>query len=121
GTACFARLRGMWGLVLVDGLRRRAILSRDRLGIKPLYLFRRPGLFAVVSEIKQLRVINGVELRPRRDSVHAYLYSGYEDAFRTFYDDVVPLAAGTWMEVDLDDGAETEPRSFWHPERVAVE
>ena len=50
GPACFERLRGMWGLVIVDTERRRAYLSRDRLGIKPLYVLQRPGFVAIASE-----------------------------------------------------------------------
>src|SRR5687768_66223 len=38
GTACFERFNGMWGLAIVDLRRRVLIISRDRLGIKPLYV-----------------------------------------------------------------------------------
>ena len=55
GNSCFARFRGMWGLVLVDCAKHEAILCRDRLGIKPLYLWHGPGMIAVASEIKQFR------------------------------------------------------------------
>src|ERR671925_690064 len=40
GPACFARFRGMWGLVILDCTRNELILCRDRLGIKPLYMWR---------------------------------------------------------------------------------
>src|SRR5205085_4153602 len=53
GTECFRRFRGMWGLVLIDGPRRTAVISRDRLGIKPVYLLKTDGIIAIASEIKQ--------------------------------------------------------------------
>ena len=38
GPRCFERMRGMWGLVLVDAQTKTAVVCRDRLGIKPLYV-----------------------------------------------------------------------------------
>ena len=38
GTDCFAMLRGMFAIAIVDQDRRRLVLARDRIGKKPLYL-----------------------------------------------------------------------------------
>src|SRR5204862_823185 len=37
GARFVERLRGKFGLAVWDGGRRRAVLARDRLGVKPLY------------------------------------------------------------------------------------
>jgi asparagine synthase (glutamine-hydrolysing) len=119
GDECLARLRGMWAFVLVDPVRGVALLSRDRLGIKPLHLARAPGgALAAVSEPKQLRHLPGFRLRPDRDSLQLYLESGYEDPARTFFADVTVVPAGTSVVVDLHDGAVGQPRPYWFPERV---
>src|SRR5438105_4038260 len=34
---CFAQLDGMWAIVVIDLERRKVVVSRDRLGIKPLF------------------------------------------------------------------------------------
>src|SRR5439155_2167319 len=39
GTECFARFNGMWGLAIADLRRQVVVLSRDRLGVKPLYVW----------------------------------------------------------------------------------
>ncbi len=39
-TDCFSRLRGMFADRAVDGISRRLVLARDRVGIKPLYIAR---------------------------------------------------------------------------------
>ncbi len=118
GPECFSRFRGMWGLVLVDLERREAILSRDRLGMKPLYTWRRDGFVAVVSEIKQLLKVPG--FRPRVDAAAAaeYLLTGYEDQPRTFFADVKLVPPGTWCRISLETLRVSASEAFWHPERI---
>ncbi len=120
GTESFARFRGMWGLVLVDCVRGEAILCRDRLGIKPLYVWQRSGMMAVVSEIKQLRHIPEIAFRMNTTTVSEYLRTGYEATDRSFFLDVQPVPAGTWIKVSLDRLVSTPPQEYWHPEQIGV-
>jgi asparagine synthase (glutamine-hydrolysing) len=57
GERCVERFNGMWAFALWDGRQRRLLLSRDRLGEKPLYyhLDARGLIFA--SEIKAILAI----------------------------------------------------------------
>lgn len=50
----FPRLNGQWSLALWDSMRRRLILSRDRIGVRPLYLHEAHGMLTFASEIKAL-------------------------------------------------------------------
>ena len=120
GTDCFARFRGMWGLVIVDLARRVAVLSRDRLGIKPLYITRRGQLLAAVSEIKQLTKLPGDALRAEAGAVRRYVDTGYEDSACTFFADVHTIAAGTSRTLDLDTLELGPERPYWHPQNVEV-
>lgn len=120
GTASFARFRGMWGLVLVDCVRGEAILCRDRLGIKPLYIWQCAGIMAVVSEIKQLQHIPELTFRMDTATAAEYLQTGYESAARSFFRDVRPVPAGTWLHVSLDSLVSSPSREYWYPEHIAV-
>ncbi len=120
GSAGFAHLRGMWGFVLVDLDRRKAWLSRDRLGIKPLYLCERPGVTAVVSELKQLGALPGAARRADDVAVARYLATGFEDQTQTFFAGVRPIPPGTSVELDLDTLGLGNPQPYWFPERIGI-
>jgi len=72
-------LRGMFAFALWDARRRRLVLARDRLGVKPLYYAEPAGDLdlAFASELKSLLVVPGLraELDPEAlDAYLAYLY-----------------------------------------------
>lgn len=54
GPRCVERLRGMFAFAIWDEPRRRLVLARDRLGIKPLFYHLRGGRIVFGSEIKAL-------------------------------------------------------------------
>lgn len=54
GEHCVESLRGMFGLVVWDTARRRLVLARDRLGIKPLYYTQRGTALWFASELTAL-------------------------------------------------------------------
>lgn len=118
GRDCFARLRGMWGLVLFDSRQGHVVLSRDRLGIKPLYVANTSDGLAVVSEPKQLAEAAGFRLQPETSAVEEYLLTGYEDQSRTFFRGVRALTPGTHASLELGEQRELEPRPYWFPERI---
>jgi asparagine synthase (glutamine-hydrolysing) len=60
GIDCFAEFNGMWAMAIWDGRKQQLILSRDRMGVKPLYYTFADGHLVFGSEIKQL-----LELRSR--------------------------------------------------------
>jgi asparagine synthase (glutamine-hydrolysing) len=116
GPGCFARFRGMWGIVIFDNVERTAILSRDRLGIKPLYLWRSAGVVAIVSEIKQLLCIPGFRRKANLNNCALYVLTGNEDPLGSLFRDVEQVAPGCWQEVDVDSLRIGSPQAFWHPE-----
>jgi asparagine synthase (glutamine-hydrolysing) len=60
GERLVERLRGMFAFALWDRKRRRLLLARDRLGIKPLYIYRDSEKLLFGSELKAILAYPGV-------------------------------------------------------------
>jgi asparagine synthase (glutamine-hydrolysing) len=121
GTDCFARFNGMWGLAIIDLRQRKLVLSRDRLGIKPLYVWAMDGEIAFASEIKQLFAISGVKATANMHAVAEYIDTGYEAPLDTFFEGIKTVPTGHWGEVSIDAPRMPRFESYWFPERIAVE
>jgi len=73
GTDCFPRLRGMWGLVLIDLERRCMVVSRDRLGIKPLFYALEGSRLLLASEARAIAAVQREGPRVELFRAHEYL------------------------------------------------
>ncbi|HZS50745.1 MAG TPA: asparagine synthase (glutamine-hydrolyzing) [Bryobacterales bacterium] len=69
GDRCVDHMRGMFAFALWDEKKRRLLLARDRLGIKPLYYADVGGRLLFGSEIKALLELQEVERRLNWDAV----------------------------------------------------
>jgi asparagine synthase (glutamine-hydrolysing) len=75
------KLNGMFAIVVVDLRLGKMFLTRDRFGIKPMYVFRQPGLFAFSSEIKSFLSLPGFRARLNEEALDEYLI--YRNTLRT--------------------------------------
>ena len=93
----FSRLRGMFAAAFWDPLRRRLVLARDRLGIKPLYIAYRGQNLYFGSEMKAILLHPGFS--PELDSagLAAYLSRNYVAGARTLVAGIEKLPPGTWL------------------------
>lgn len=58
GEAALPRLNGQWSFALWDSERRALVLSRDRLGVRPLHLMEHEGRLYFASEVKAIFAAN---------------------------------------------------------------
>ena len=63
GEDCVRHFNGQWAFAIWDARKRKLFLSRDRLGIRPLFYARTARTFVFGSEIKALLMHPGVERR----------------------------------------------------------
>jgi asparagine synthase (glutamine-hydrolysing) len=116
-----ARLRGKFGLAVWDGRNRRAVLARDRLGVKPLYYTVAGDLLLFASELKSLLASGLVPTGLDYEAIDAYLTLGYVPGPATPLAAVRKLGPGELLVVG-DGGIRVE--RYWtyplpEPERPA--
>lgn len=79
GEDIFCRLNGMFAVAVWDARKNHVILSRDRLGIKPIYVASIKNGFVFASEIKAIAQCDDVALDLDLQSLSEYLV--YENCF----------------------------------------
>ena len=97
----------MFALAIWDREEKSLFLARDRLGKKPLYVWRSGRALAFASEIKALLEVPGVERRLRPDAVKDYFTYQYVPDPKSIFENIEKLAPGHWMRVDADGGVTT--------------
>jgi asparagine synthase (glutamine-hydrolysing) len=97
GDAFAERLEGMFGFALWDGGRRRLLLGRDRLGIKPLYYLEDSGRLYFASEAKALLAAGVVPARIDREALQQYLALGYTPAPYSMFNGIRKLSPASVM------------------------
>lgn len=96
GTRCVEHLRGMFALAIWDAPRRRLIVARDRLGIKPLYYSVGNGRLLFGSELKSLLAV-GLDREIDQQALHDYLSLTYVPAPATIFKAARKLMPGSML------------------------
>lgn len=112
GPECVARWRGMFATAIWDARRRRFVLFRDRLGIKPLYYCRAGNRFAFASEVRAL--VRAGWIQPTLDlaALHGFLSFGAVQEPHTIASGAQALPPGhrlVWEEGRL------QVTPYWQP------
>src|SRR3954468_9112516 len=103
-------LRGMFAIALWDSERRRLVLARDRLGVKPLYWAPVGDGLLYASEPGAILASGRVERRADPEAIADYLTLQYVPPPRTGFAGINKLGPGEMLV--LEDGR-TNMRRWW--------
>ncbi len=109
--AAVRRFIGMFAFALWDAPARKLYLVRDRIGIKPLFLARLPGVFLFASELKALLEYPAFPREVDRAALQYYLEFQYVPAPHAIYRGVEKVLPGHIVEIG-DDGTVVD-RVYW--------
>jgi len=113
GRECVRRFNGMWAFALYDTRHRTLFLSRDRLGIKPLYYVRTAEAFLFASEIKAILAVEPEQRIPHLPYLARFLPDGIlDDGAETCFRNIRSLPPAHNAVLDLHRDTLTT-RRYW--------
>ncbi len=110
GESCLARLGGMFAFGLWDAARKRLLLARDPMGIKPVYYYQSEKYFLFASEVRSLLQTG---LVPRKvDSTGALSYLAFGSVYEpwTIVEGVRAVPPGHVLTVEKGS---VSVREYW--------
>ncbi len=110
GQRCVEHFNGQWAFAIWDRVRHRLFLSRDRLGIRPLFYTLADNTLLFASEVKSLFAHPAVRRELDPHGLDQLLTCWAPIAPRTLFRDVWELPPGHNLEVD---GDQLRVTSYW--------
>lgn len=112
GEGCLNKFNGMWAFLIYDRRRRKIFGSRDRFGVKPLYVYRTDKYVLFASEPKAIRASGFYSGGPNWAVASRFLLEGrLGEGNDTFYSGICGVSPAAFFEVDMQ-GSWTE-RRYW--------
>ncbi len=105
------RLNGMFALALWDAERRRLVLARDRVGLKPLFIAEWEGSLYFASEMKAILDVPGFERSWDYEAIDHYFSFYYPNAPATLYRRIRRIMPGECVRVE---GGRVTHRQYWN-------
>jgi asparagine synthase (glutamine-hydrolysing) len=116
GDKFLDHLEGMFGCAVWDRNKRRLIVARDGLGIKPIYYRQTANELSFASEAKVLLQIPGVSASLNQTALSQYLTFGYVAEPDSMFDGIRKLPPGSALIVE--DGRVSIRRFYSLPSQV---
>ncbi|MHC4880694.1 MAG: asparagine synthase (glutamine-hydrolyzing), partial [Planctomycetota bacterium] len=115
GDACVERLRGMFAFAIWDGHRRRVLLARDRVGIKPLFVSLNDQRLVFGSELKSVLAHGDMQRDVDPAAVDDYFNYGVIPGSRSIFRGVEKLLPAHSLSIDVENWQVTR-RRYWQLE-----
>jgi asparagine synthase (glutamine-hydrolysing) len=118
GEQCVTQLQGMFAFALWDVRKKKLLLARDRVGIKPLYYVQTRDSLLFASEMKAFRADPSVQLELNPQAIDTFLTFLYVPGSDTLFRNVRKLDPGHYLV--MEDGTVKVSR-YWDLKFTAPE
>ena len=108
------RLNGMFSIAVIDSRKNEMILVRDRLGVKPLFVWQTSSILAFSSEIKAFFSLPGFRRGVNHQAIVSFLSFNYVTHDSTIFNNVRHVQPGTWEKFSIPDGRLIDTQTWWN-------
>lgn len=112
GIKCIDKFIGMFAFVILDKIKNKLILVRDRAGVKPLYYYTEKEQFMFSSEIKSFHKHPKFKREQNLEVLPYFFQFGYIPAPYSIFKNCYKLEAGHYMELEINS-LEFEITKYW--------
>ncbi len=100
GIGILDKMLGMWAIAIYDNNKKELFLSRDRIGIKPLYYYNKNGRIVFGSEIKSILTHPAVEKSMNMDELPNYLNFGLSSNRSSLFQNIDKIPAAHYLKIN---------------------
>jgi asparagine synthase (glutamine-hydrolysing) len=106
----FELIDGMYAFAILDKNSNHLILSRDRAGKKPLYLYQNREKIIFASELNGIKSIE--KLSFDLDSLKSYMRCGFFFGSHTAFQNIEEIEAGSYVNINLNNYTSIKTKYF---------
>ena len=116
GKKCVEKFNGMWAFCIIDMLKRKFFISRDRFGIKPLLYSFNNNQLILASEEKAIVRSGVINPKPNLKNIKNFISFGNDESIKeTSFENVFRFRKGSYVEGNINEISSSTflESSFW--------
>ena len=113
GKDFIKKLNGMFAIAIIDETHDKLFLYRDRLGVKPLYIYNKDNILLFSSEIKSFPKLTFFDKTLNQNSIYHYFHFNYIPLPGTIFKYINHLEPGHYREISLDNCNIQKDVQYW--------
>lgn len=120
GPACVEKFIGMFAFTIYHPDQQKIVLFRDRLGVKPLFIYDYEGVLMFASELKSFHEVSLFNKDIDTDAVSLYFKYGFVPSPKCIFKHCYKLDPGCYLEVDLSN-KKYNKKQYWSAKSFLTE
>ena len=113
GVDCVLKFIGMFAFFILDTLKNEVIIVRDRLGVKPLYLFKNDTQLIVSSQISAILPLLSYKPSIDESALNGFFSLGYVPGEDSIYNEIKKIKPASINVVKLDGDFICQESIYW--------